>query len=82
MHGGFDISFDCLHKTHKKCTPIQIMHYQMALNLFITFDNSDRELSFESVAVLDQIICTRRQIKLQIQRNFTSKIGLNTTVNK
>ena len=32
--------------------------------------------------VLDQTICTGRQIYFQILRNFSSKIGLNTTANK
>ena len=82
MHGGLDISFDCLHKTHKKCTPNQIMYYQMALNLFKIVNSSDHELSFESLTVLDQVIWTCRQIKFQVQRNFTSKIGLNTIANK
>jgi hypothetical protein len=82
MHGSLDISFDRLHKTHKKCTPTQIMYYQMALNLFKIVNNTDHELSFESLTILDQVICTRRQIKFQVQRNFTSKIGLNTTANK
>ena len=65
-----------------KCTPTQIMYYQMALNLFKIVNNTDHELSFESLTILDQVICTRRQIKFQVQRNFTSKIGLNTTANK
>jgi hypothetical protein len=82
MHGGLEIPFDHLHKTHNKCTPTQIMYYQMALNLFKIVNNSDHELSFESLTVFDQVICTRRQIKFQIQRNFTSKIGLNTITNK
>ena len=30
-HDDFDISFENLHKTHKKCTPLQIMYYQLAL---------------------------------------------------
>ena len=82
MHGGFDISFENLHKTNKKCTPLQIMYYQMALNLFKTLNSQDHELSFETITVYDQIVCSRRQIKFQIHRDFTYKIGLNTTENK
>ena len=37
-HGGFDISFDNLHKSHKKCTPTKIMYYQLALNLHKTLN--------------------------------------------
>ena len=82
MYGGFDISFDSIHKTHKKCTPIQIMYYQMSLSLFKTLNNNDHELSYETVTVLDAIICSRRQLKFQILRNFNDTIGLNTTANK
>ena len=82
MHGGFDISFDSIHKTHKKCTPKQIMYYQMSLNLYKTINTVEPDLSFEMVTILDQIICTQRQIRFQIHRNFSNKIGLNTTANK
>ena len=33
-HDGFDISFENLHKAHRKCTPQQIISYQMSLNLY------------------------------------------------
>ena len=82
MWKGFDISFDSVHKINKKCTPTQIMHYQMSLNLFKIINNNDHELSFETVTVLNQIICTRRQLKFHILREFHTKIGLNTTANK
>ena len=81
-HGGLDISFENLHKSHKKCTPTQIMYYQLALNLHKTLNFNDYELSFEIVTVLDQIICTRRQVLFQIFRNSNCKIGFNTTANK
>ena len=38
--------------------------------------------SFEKITVLDQIICTRRQITFQIFKNNSLKIGMNTTANK
>ena len=82
MHEGFDISFDNLHKTHKKCTPSQIMNYQLALNLHKTLNFDENDPSFEIISVLDQLICTRRQTMFRIFRNSNSKIGFNTTANK
>ena len=34
------------------------------------------------VTVMDQIICTRIQLKFQIFKNCNTKIGMNTTANK
>ena len=82
MHGGFDISFDKLHETHKQCTPSQIMYYQLALNLHKTLSYCETELSFETISLLDQLICTRRQVNFQIHKECNIKIGLNTTANK
>ena len=82
MRFGFDISFDNLHKTHKKCTPSQITEYQIALNLHKSLNNVENDLSFERLMILDQIVCTSRQINFQTLRNFNTKIGLNTTANK
>ena len=65
-----------------KCTPDQIMLYQIALRLHKLVNDHSNVLSFEHVTVMDQIICTRRQIKFQILRKFNHKIGLNTTANK
>ena len=79
MHDGFDVSFENLHKIHKKCTQCQIMFYQLALNLNKTPGDRELQLSFETVTVLDQIICTRKQINFQIFKHCASKIGVNTT---
>ena len=38
--------------------------------------------TFEQVSFLDLVICTGRQLKFQIHRNFNGKIGLNNTANK
>ena len=67
---------------HLGATKMQIMYYQMALNLFKTLNSQEHELSFETITVYDRIVCSRRQIKFQIHRNFNYKIGLNTTANK
>ena len=82
MHGAFDVSFDNIHKLSKKCTPKQIMYYQLSLSLHKTLNDQENDLSFEHVTILDQIICTRRQTTFQTLRNFNVKIGLNTTANK
>ena len=82
MRFGFDISFENLHKSHKKCTPTQIAEYQIALNLHKILNNDEPDLSFEKIMILDQIVCTSRQINVQFLRNFNTKIGLNTTGNK
>ena len=42
----------------------------------------DNVLSFEQVTVMDQIICTHRQLKFQIFKSNNNKIGMNTTANK
>ena len=58
------------------------MYYQLGLNLHKTFNLDECELSFETITVLDQLICTRRQVLFQIFRNSNCKIGFNTTANK
>ena len=82
MHDGFNISFENLHLSHKKCTPLQHSHYQLALTLYDKLNFNEPEPCHETVTILDQIICTRRQSKFQIYRNNFLKIGLNTTSNK
>ena len=77
-HDGFDILFDNLHKSHKKCTPTQIMYYQLALSLHKTLNFDECDLSFELITVLEQLVCTRRQVLFQIFRNSNYKIGLST----
>ena len=79
---GFEISFVKLHKINKKCTPEQIMLYQLSLKLHKLLNEHDNILSFELVSVMDQMVCTGRQLNFKIMRNFNTKIGLNTTANK
>ena len=79
--GVLAISFEAIHKIHQKCTPKQIMLYQISLNLHKIL-NSDGPMTTELVTVLDQIICGRRQLRFEIYRNFQGKIGMNTTANK
>ena len=58
------------------------MLYQLSLNLHKTLNNLDNELTFEQITVLDQIVCTGRQVNFQILKSCSIKIGLNTTANK
>ena len=77
-----EISFENLHKIHKKCTPKQITFYQMALKLHKLVNENLDDLNLEQITVMDQMICSRRQINFEIHRNNTGKIGINTTANK
>ena len=62
--------------------PEQIMLYQIALKLHKLINDHENVLSFEHVTVMDQIICTSRQINVQIMRKFNNNISINTTANK
>ena len=77
----YDLSFERLHVLNKKCTPSQIMLYQLSLSLHKLYNVNSCLLDFETVTVIDQMILTSRQINFQILRNNTRKIGLNTTAN-
>ena len=58
------------------------MYYQMSLKLYKTVNDQENELSFEQITLMDQTICTRRQLRFQVFKNCRSKIGMNTTANK
>ena len=79
---SFDISFDEVHRICKKCTPSQILLYNQSLQLHKTVNHQDFPGTFEDVTIVDQIICTGRQLKFRIYRNNHLKIGLNTSANK
>ena len=80
-HVGLNVSFVDIHKINSKCTPQQIMLYQIALNLHRVL-NSDLPLTFEKISLLDQMVCGRRQLRFEVLRNFQGKIGMNTQANK
>ena len=65
-----------------KSTPKQIMLYQLAIGLHKMVNSLDFPNTFEHVTILDQVICTGRQLRFQILRKFQSKIGINETTNK
>ena len=58
------------------------MLYQIALNLHKLKNDHENAPSFEIVTVMDQIVCTCRQIDFKVFKNCNSKIGMNTTANK
>jgi hypothetical protein len=68
-----EISFENLHKVHKKSTPKQITLYQMALRLHKIVNENLIDLTFEQITVKDQMICSRRQINFEIHRNNDGK---------
>ena len=65
-----------------KCTPNQIIMYQIALTLFKTINKNLPAPSTELVRLLDQVICTSRQVMFQLHKTNRSKIGKNTNENK
>ena len=81
-HDGFDISFENIHRVHKKSTPKQIMLYQHAIQLHKTFNQPNFPSCHEHVTIFDQIVCTSRQLTFKVFKNNTLKIGMNTTANK
>ena len=77
-----DISFINLHKYHNKCTPGQIMFYQISLLLFKLVNENENVPSLSFVNLLEQVVCTRRQIMFECHRANHSKIGMNSLENK
>ena len=77
-----DISFQEIHKKCKKCTPKQIMSYQSSLLLFKTLNNALTYCSTEHANILNNIVCTGRQLKIEIIRSNKTKIGMNMAANR
>ena len=75
-----EISFENVHKTSNKCTPKQIMLYQISLKLYKVLN--DPTIKTETIRVMEQIVFTSRQINFEIQRSYNTKIGMNTVENK
>ena len=82
LTNALDISFDNIHKNNKKCTPNQIMLYQISIKLFKVVNDTEIPIKTETIRVFDQVISTRRQLYFEILRNNTYNIGMNTTTNK
>ena len=45
-------------------------------------EEMQKELSLDQVMVMDQAICTSRQLRFQVQRKFNQKVGMNIPINK
>ena len=82
MSNNNEISFDKIHKICKKCTPLQIMSYQQSLHLHKSINAIFDYCSTEHATLLNNIVCTRRQLNFEIIRNNKTKIGMNTISNK
>ena len=82
MNPQCEISFINVHRHNKKCTPEQIMLYQISLNLYKTLNFSNNEPPTEVIRVFEQMISTRRQILFESFRSNRSKIGMNANENK
>ena len=58
------------------------MSYQTSLHLYKTMDELYENCTTEHVSLLNNIICTGRQLKFEVVRSNKSKIGMNTLSNK
>ena len=77
-----EISFVKIHEICKKCTPAQIMSYQNSLFLHRFINEIFVHCTTEHVRVLNNVVCTSRQLNFEITRSNNVKIGMNTISNK
>ena len=82
MSNSSEISFIRIHTICGKCTPSQIMSYQSSLHLHKTVNEIFESVTTEHAALINNIICTRRQLKFEVIRSNGNKIGMNTLSNK
>ena len=66
MHNGLDISFENLHKTHKKCTPLQHSYYELALSLFNKLNSCRSNPCFETITIFFVLKKGKNTKKLEI----------------
>ena len=76
------ISFEGIHKSCKKCTPNQIMFFQLALHVHKTINDISQLCTTEHALLLNNVVCTSRQLKFETLRSNVTKIGMNTLSNK
>ena len=62
--------------------PSHIMRYNQAIQLFKTINHVEFPSTFQDITLVDQTVCTGRQLKFKTFRNNTLKIGLNMSANK
>ena len=58
------------------------MMYQIAINLYKTLNENSSNPSTELIRLLEQIVCTRRQVMFELFKANRSKIGMNANENK
>ena len=79
---AFGVSFVNVHRISKKCTPTQILLYNQAIQLHKTVNHKDFPSTLDDVTLVDQTVCTSRQLRFKIFRNNKLKVGLNMPTNK
>ena len=77
-----EISFLRIHTMCGKCTPLQVMSYLSSIHLYKTIYEIYESCTTEHAALINNIICTGRQLKFEVIRNNRSKIGMNSSSNK
>ena len=58
------------------------MSYQLSLQLHKSLNEMYNLCTTEHTSILNNIVCTSRQLNFEILRNNRSKIGMNTFSNK
>ena len=58
------------------------MSYQLSLQLHKSLSEMSEKCTTEHTRILNNIVCTSRQLNFEILRDNTSKIGMNTFSNK
>ena len=59
-----------------------IMYYQISLQLRKTLNEIFESCTSEHAALLNNVVCTRRQLKFEVIRSYHRKIGMNAIKNK
>ena len=59
-----------------------VMPYLSSIQFHKTVNETPESFTPDHVALLDNIICTRRQLRFEIFRNNRTKIGMNCLSNK
>ena len=62
--------------------PVLNYVYQSSLHLHKIVNEMYESCTTEYAALINNIVCTKRQLKFEIIRNNRSKIGMNTLSNK
>ena len=58
------------------------MKYQLALSLHKIINANYDTMTFDQVMLMDQTVCTSRQLRFQVMHKFNHKVDMNITANK